>query len=80
MRLKWVHEGELKRSTVHRLLQANALASGLVFGLVFMRTRSIVAAVALHALNNLWVVLDWQVRATYDAAPILGWLCSPGRP
>ena len=56
------------------------LASGLVFGLVFMRTRSIVAAVALHALNNFWVVLDWQVRATDDAAPILGWLCSPGPP
>ena len=26
VRLKWVHEGELKRSTVHRLLQANALS------------------------------------------------------
>jgi membrane protease YdiL (CAAX protease family) len=43
---------------------------------VFLRTRSIVAAVALHALNNLWVVLNWQVRATYDDAAILGWLCS----
>jgi membrane protease YdiL (CAAX protease family) len=56
------------------------LAAALVFGLVFLRTRSIVAAVALHALNNLWVVLNWQVRATYDATPILGWLCSPGPP
>jgi len=39
-----------------------------VFGLVFLRTRSVVAALALRALNNRWVVLNWQVRATYDAA------------
>mgnify|MGYP006910107335 CR=1 FL=1 len=52
----------------------------LVFRLVFLRTRSVVAAVALRALNNRWVVLNWQVRATYDAAPILGCLCSPGPP
>jgi membrane protease YdiL (CAAX protease family) len=56
--------------------QLGYLAAALVFGLVFLRTRSIVAAVALHALNNLWVVLNWQVRATYDDAAILGWLCS----
>lgn len=55
--------------------QLGFLAAALVFGLVFLRTRSIVAAIALHALSNLWVVLNWQVRATYGDAAILGWLC-----
>lgn len=52
------------------------MAAALVFGLAFLRTRSIVPAVALHALNNLWVVLNWQARATFDDAAMIGWLCS----
>jgi membrane protease YdiL (CAAX protease family) len=48
-----------------------------VFGLIFLRTRSIVRSpCASHGLNNLWVVLNWQARVTLGDATILGWLCS----
>lgn len=52
------------------------MGMGLVFGLIFLRTRSIVPALALHMANNLWVVLNWHARATLGDATILGWLCS----
>ena len=51
------------------------LAMALVFGLIFLRTRSIVPALVLHTLNNLWVVLNWRARDVLGDTAILGWLC-----
>jgi membrane protease YdiL (CAAX protease family) len=59
---------------------AGYLGMALVLGLIFLRTRSIVPALTLHALNNSWIVLNWYARDALGEAPILGWLCSPSLP
>ena len=59
---------------------AGYMGVALVLGLIFLRTRSIVPALVLHTLNNLWVVLNWRARDVLGDAAILGWLCSPGPP
>lgn len=55
---------------------AGYMGLALVLGLLFLRTRSIVPALVLHVLNNLWVVLNWYTRDALGDAAILGWLCS----
>lgn len=59
---------------------AGYMGIALVLGLTFLRTRSMVPALALHVLNNLWVVLNWYTRDALGDAAILDWLCSPGPP
>lgn len=56
------------------------MGMALVLGMIFLRTRSLVPALVLHVLNNLWVVLNWYTRDALGEAAILGWLCSPVPP
>lgn len=53
------------------------LLVALVLGWVLLRTRSIVAALVLHAANNLWFTVSTYARHSLGDTAILGWFCSP---
>lgn len=55
------------------------MAGALLLGLVFLRTGSIAPVIALHALNNLWVLLSSHARSALGDAAVLGWFCPSWR-
>lgn len=57
-------------------LNTGYILVALVLGWVYLRTGSLVAAIVLHALNNLWFTGSSLTRHTLGDATLLKWLCS----
>jgi hypothetical protein len=53
------------------------MAAGLVYGLAFLRSGSIVPAIVLHVINNLWFALGSYARDAGLDAALVADLCRP---